>query len=91
MASSACELQYSLNRFASECEATGMRVNTSKSEAMVLNRKPVVCLLRVLDESLPQVKEFKYLVVMFRTEGTMERVTAGESGQLVLFCNRTPL
>ena len=35
----------------------------SKSESMVLNRKRVECTLRVGDEILPQVEEFKYLGV----------------------------
>uniref|UniRef100_A0A6Q2YV91 Protein kinase domain-containing protein n=1 Tax=Esox lucius TaxID=8010 RepID=A0A6Q2YV91_ESOLU len=39
MASSVCDLQHSLDRFAAECEAVGMRISTSKSEAMVLSRK----------------------------------------------------
>ncbi|KAK0154256.1 putative uncharacterized transposon-derived protein F52C9.6 [Merluccius polli] len=34
-------LQLSLDRFAAECEAAGMRISTSKSESMVLNRKRV--------------------------------------------------
>ncbi|KAI3362173.1 hypothetical protein L3Q82_012491, partial [Scortum barcoo] len=34
--------------FAAECEAAGMRISTSKSEAMVLDRKRVVCPLRVV-------------------------------------------
>ncbi|KAI3365026.1 hypothetical protein L3Q82_010076 [Scortum barcoo] len=50
-----------LERFAAECEAAGMRISTSKSEAMVLDRKRVVCPLRVGGEVLPQVEEFKYL------------------------------
>ena len=44
---------------------------TSKSEAMVLSRKLVDCLLRAGNESLPQVKEFKYLWVLFMSEGMM--------------------
>ncbi|TWW74022.1 hypothetical protein D4764_14G0000230 [Takifugu flavidus] len=47
LASSARDLQLSLDRFAAACEAAGMRISTSKSEAMVLNRKKVECLLRV--------------------------------------------
>ncbi len=43
MASSVCDLQHSLNRFASECEVAGMRISTSESEVMVLSRKPVDC------------------------------------------------
>ena len=48
-------------------------ISTSKSEAMVLSRKLMDCLLRVGNESLPQVKEFKYLGVLFTSEGTRER------------------
>ncbi|KAI3369502.1 hypothetical protein L3Q82_007717 [Scortum barcoo] len=42
-------------------KAAGMRISTSKSEAMVLDRKRVACPLRVGGEVLPQVEEFKYL------------------------------
>jgi hypothetical protein len=73
LASSDRDLQLSLDRFAAECEAAGMRISTSKSEAMVLNRKRVECTLRVGDEILPQVEEFKYLGVLFTSEGRMER------------------
>ncbi|KAK0138802.1 putative RNA-directed DNA polymerase from transposon X-element [Merluccius polli] len=66
------DLQLSLDRFAAECEAAGMRISTSKSESMVLNRKRVECTLRVGDEILPQVEEFKYLGVLFTSEGRME-------------------
>ncbi|KAI3376032.1 hypothetical protein L3Q82_016565 [Scortum barcoo] len=41
--------------FAAEYEAAGMRISTSKSEAMVLDRKRVACPLRVGGEVLPQV------------------------------------
>ncbi|KAI3353930.1 hypothetical protein L3Q82_005131 [Scortum barcoo] len=74
MASSGQDLQHVLERFAAECEAAGMRISTSKSEAMVLDRKRVVaCPLRVGGEVLPQVEEFKYLGVLFTSEGKMER------------------
>ncbi|KAI3364367.1 hypothetical protein L3Q82_011165 [Scortum barcoo] len=39
LASSSQDLQHVLERFAAECEAAGMRISTSKSEAMVLDRK----------------------------------------------------
>ncbi|KAI3358712.1 hypothetical protein L3Q82_015123 [Scortum barcoo] len=47
LASSSQDLQHVLERFAAECEAAGMRISTSKSEAMVLDRKRVACPLRV--------------------------------------------
>ncbi|TWW68240.1 hypothetical protein D4764_19G0000380 [Takifugu flavidus] len=40
---------------------------------MVLNWKKVECLLQVKEEILPQVKEFKYLGVLFTSEGRMEQ------------------
>ncbi|KAK3565835.1 hypothetical protein QTP86_015814 [Hemibagrus guttatus] len=67
------DLQHALGRFAAECEAAGMRVSTSKSEAMALNRKKVACTLQVGGEVLPQVEEFKYLGVLFTSEGRMDR------------------
>ncbi|TWW73389.1 hypothetical protein D4764_15G0007830 [Takifugu flavidus] len=50
-----------------------MRISTSKSESMVLARKKVECLLQVGEEVLPQVEEFKYLGMLFTSEGRMER------------------
>ncbi|KAK3545415.1 hypothetical protein QTP70_007410 [Hemibagrus guttatus] len=55
-----------------ECEADGMRVSTSKSDAMVLNWKKMACTLQVGDAVLPQVEEFKYLGVLFTSEGRMD-------------------
>ncbi|KAK3516029.1 hypothetical protein QTP70_001869 [Hemibagrus guttatus] len=73
LASSSLDLQHTLGCFAAECEAAGMRVSTSKSEAMVLDRKKVACTLQVGGEVLPQVEEFKYLGVLFTSEGRMDR------------------
>ena len=57
-----------------------MRISTSKSETMVLSRKRVECSLRVGNEILPQVEEFKYLGVLFTSEGRMEREIDGRIG-----------
>ncbi|KAK3521471.1 hypothetical protein QTP70_005768 [Hemibagrus guttatus] len=73
LAPSSLDLQHALGRFAAECEVAGMRVSTSKSEAMVLDRKKVACTLQVGGEFLPQVEEFKYLGVLFMSEGRMDR------------------
>ncbi|MDG2633017.1 hypothetical protein P7M35_24665, partial [Vibrio parahaemolyticus] len=73
LAPSNSDLQLSLGRFAAECEAAVMRISTSKSEAMVLSRKRVDCPLQVGGEVLPQVEEFKYLGILFMSEGRMER------------------
>ena len=72
MASLFCDLQLSLDWLASKCEATGMRISTSKSEALVLCRKQIDCLLLVGNESSSLGKEFRYVRVLFLSEGTME-------------------
>ncbi|KAI3374597.1 hypothetical protein L3Q82_021177 [Scortum barcoo] len=46
MASSGQDLQHVLGWFAAKCEVAGMRISTSKSEAMVIDRKRVACPLR---------------------------------------------
>ncbi|KAK3537283.1 hypothetical protein QTP70_006987 [Hemibagrus guttatus] len=73
LAPSSLDLQHALGCFVAECESAGMRVSTSKSEAMVLDQKKVACTLQVGGEFLPQVEEFKYLGVLFMSEGRMDR------------------
>ncbi|KAI3353939.1 hypothetical protein L3Q82_005137 [Scortum barcoo] len=67
-----------------------MRISTSKSEAMVLNRKRVACPLQVGGEVLPQVEEFKYLGVLFTSEGKIERerLTGGLVQRAQQLCGR---
>ncbi|KAK3511594.1 hypothetical protein QTP70_011255 [Hemibagrus guttatus] len=72
LAPSSQDLQRALGCFAAECEVAGMRISTSKSEAMVLDRKNVACTLQVGGEFLPQVEEFKYLGVLFTSKGRMD-------------------
>ncbi|KAK3525229.1 hypothetical protein QTP86_024952 [Hemibagrus guttatus] len=73
LAPSSLDLQHALGHFAAECEAAGMRVSTSKSKAMVLDRKKMACTLQVGGKVLPQVEEFKYLGVLFTSEERMDR------------------
>ncbi len=68
-----CDLQYALGWFAAKCEAVGMKVSTSKTEAMVLCRKKANCSLWFGSELLLQTEEFKYLWVLFTSEGRMKR------------------
>ncbi|TWW74459.1 R2 Retrovirus-related Pol polyprotein from type I retrotransposable element [Takifugu flavidus] len=74
------DIQHMLGRFATKCEVAGMRISTFKSESMVLAWKKAECLLRVGEEVLPQVEEFKYLGILFTSEGRMERKIDRRSG-----------
>ncbi len=50
-----------LGWFVARSKAAGTRVSSSRSEAIVLCWKVVDCSFQFLSESLPQVKDFKYL------------------------------
>ncbi len=72
MAPLICALQHSLDCFTVNCKEAVMRIGISKSEAMVLSRKMVDSPFREGNESLAQVKGFRYFRVLFTSEGTME-------------------
>ena len=65
-------LQHTLERFATKCKAVGMRISTSMSESVVLSQKRMACPLQVGGENLPQVEEFKYLRVLFMSDGSRD-------------------
>lgn len=71
--------------FATKCKAAVMRINTSKSEAMVFNRETLACRLRVWGEPKAQMEEFKYFGFCFIKEGLSVRFT-GASVQQPQYC-----
>lgn len=73
LASLSCEHQLALEQFTAECEAAGMRISTSKPEDIVLSWERMYCLLRVRDELLPHVEEFRDLGVLFTSGERMEQ------------------
>ncbi|XP_037554246.1 xenotropic and polytropic retrovirus receptor 1a [Nematolebias whitei] len=75
LASSGQGLQRAPGRFSAECEVAGMRVSSSKSEAMVLDWKCGGMLLQVWEETLPQVKELKYLSILFTKQSHLDADT----------------
>lgn len=58
-----------LELYAAKCEVFGMRVSTSKPEAIVLRWKTEDCFLQEESESFSQVMELKYLKVLFKRGG----------------------
>lgn len=72
LAPSLQDLQYTVGRFAAYWEVTGMRISSSKSKDMVLDRQKVACRLQVGGQFLLQVEELKFLGVLFVSEGRME-------------------
>ena len=72
LASSYRDVRHALEQFAPKCGAANMRISTSKSDTMVLHQRKVDSPLQVGGESLSQVEEFKYLGVLFTSEGRMD-------------------
>ena len=46
------------------CEDYGMKINISKTKAMVIGRKPKKIDIRIKGESIEQVDRFKYLEIL---------------------------
>ena len=67
------DLQASLDKFASACVEAKMIINTSKTEVMVLTRQATECHVQVCAAQLRQVNEFKYLGVMFSSDGRQDK------------------
>ena len=72
MASSACDLQHSLDRLAAKCEAAGIRISTAKSEAMTHSRKPVELPTPGRKLILSPTEGVQVLSTLFASEGTKE-------------------
>ena len=81
LSASETELQRALERFAALCAEAGMVISVSKSEAMVLSRKPAQCALHVSGATLKQVEKFKYLGVWFTSEGRDDTEIATRVGR----------
>ena len=74
-------LQHALERVATQCEAVVMQISTSKSESMVLSRKRMASPLQVEGEKLLQVEEFKYLKILFMSDGRRDGEISRRLGQ----------
>ena len=81
LTSSQTELQRALDRFVAVCAEAGMKVNVDKSEVMVISRTPVQCTLHVSGVPLKQVEKFKYLGVLFTSDGRSNAELSCRIGQ----------
>ena len=62
-------LQQALDRFSDACSVAGMKISTTKTEAMCLSRQPKQCSLQIDGVSLKQSEKFKYFGVSFTSDG----------------------
>ncbi|VDP14652.1 unnamed protein product [Soboliphyme baturini] len=69
---STIDLQCSVERFAVECDATGMRMNASKTQNLLLSRFLARCFLEINGEAVEQVEKFKYFGITITTDAKFE-------------------
>ncbi|VDP08230.1 unnamed protein product [Soboliphyme baturini] len=68
------DLQCSMEKFVVECDVTGMRVSAFKTKGSVLSRSLARWSLQINGEAVEQVEKFKYLRVVFITDGKFEEL-----------------
>ena len=74
-------LQRALNIFADSSDTARIKISTAKTEVFHLSRNPDQCVLPANVATLKQVKNFKYLGVVFTSEGRRRTVYPNSQGQ----------
>jgi len=72
LSSTESSFQRASNDFAAACDNAGMKINTSKTEVLHLSRNLDQCSLQVSGASLKQVEKFKYLGIIFTSNGRQD-------------------
>jgi len=75
-----------INDFAAASDIAGMKISTTKAEVLHLSSNPNQCSLQVSGTSLKQVEKFKYLGVVFRSNGRQDMNKKPERAKLVQCC-----
>jgi len=66
-------LQRAFDRFTAECDQAGTKISTKKIEVLCLSRRPRQCILHVNETTPQQVETFKYLGVVFTSDGSRNK------------------
>ena len=66
-------LQHGFDRFFAACDHAGMKISTKKIEVLCLARRPRQCIPQVSGNTLQQVERFKYLRVVFTSDGNRNK------------------
>ena len=72
LSSNKSDLQCALDRFSEAYLDARMKISTAKTEIMCLSRHPVQCSFQTNGVTLQQTKKFKYLGVIFSSDGRQD-------------------
>ena len=67
------DLQDAFDRFSAACDQEGTKISSKKIEVLCLSRRPKQCSLQVSRNTLQQVETFKYLGVVFTSDGSRNK------------------
>ena len=67
-------LHHAVDRFSAACDQAGIKVNTEMAEVLCLSRNPRQCTLQVNDNTLQQVEKYKFLWVVFMSDGRRKQI-----------------
>jgi len=67
------DLQDAFDRFSAACDQEGTKISSKKIEVLCLSRRPRQCSLQVSRNTLQQVETFKYLGVVFTSDGSRNK------------------
>ena len=66
-------LQHAFDRFSAACDQAETKISSKKIEVLCLLRRPRHCILQVSGNTLQQVEAFKYLGVVFTSDGSRNK------------------
>jgi len=66
-------LQHAFDRFSAACDQPRKKISAKKIEVLCLSRRPRQCILQVSRNILQQVETFKYLRVVFTSDGSRNK------------------
>ena len=66
-------LQHAFDRFSAACNQAGTKISSKRIEALCLLRRRRQCILQVSGNILQQVETFKYLEVVFTSDGSRNK------------------
>ena len=72
LSSNKSDFQHALDRFSDARLDAGIKISTAKIEIMCLSRHPVLCSFQTNRVTLKQTKKFKYLGVIFSSDGGLD-------------------
>jgi len=74
-------LQPACDRFSAAYDEAVTKISSKKIEVLCLSRRPRLCILQVSGNTLQQGKTFKYLEVVFTSDGSRNKGITARTGE----------